>query len=176
MDKPSLQDTPSLGQRAKHYNACGPPIPAVQVFHRACTGGNYNPCFFGRIGPSDAATESLFVPEGNPKNEIARFRTLRSQILAISKLGMSSASRSCGSTAWIDVCSIRRLGIVHCRNWKRPADLDHPGLRLQRASARCAPCDPITSVTGAKVRSLQPSLESPGIRAVSGIRRLSARM
>src|SRR5438874_283044 len=42
-------------------------------------------CFFGRIVPSDAATESLFVPEGNPKNEIARFRTLRSQILAISK-------------------------------------------------------------------------------------------
>jgi hypothetical protein len=35
----------------------------------------------GRIVPSDAATESLFVPEGNPKNEIARFRTLRSQIL-----------------------------------------------------------------------------------------------
>src|SRR5438067_12782191 len=26
-------------------------------------------CFFGRIIPSDATTESLFVPEGNPKNE-----------------------------------------------------------------------------------------------------------
>jgi hypothetical protein len=34
--------------------------------------------------PSDATTESLFVTEGNPKNEIARFKTLRSRILAIS--------------------------------------------------------------------------------------------
>jgi hypothetical protein len=46
--------------------------------------------------PSDAATESLFVPEGNPKNEIARFRTLRSQILAIVKTarGLKTDSRS----------------------------------------------------------------------------------
>jgi hypothetical protein len=43
-------------------------------------------CCFGRIVPSDATTESQFVPKGNPENEIARFRALKPQYLAISIL------------------------------------------------------------------------------------------
>jgi hypothetical protein len=35
------------------------------------------PCFFGRIAPSDAATESRFSIRGNPENEIASFQGLR---------------------------------------------------------------------------------------------------
>jgi hypothetical protein len=34
-------------------------------------------CFFGRIAPSDAATESRFSIRGNPENEIASFQGLR---------------------------------------------------------------------------------------------------
>jgi hypothetical protein len=34
-------------------------------------------CFFGRIVPSDAATESRFSIRGNPENEIASFQGLR---------------------------------------------------------------------------------------------------
>src|SRR5664280_2815688 len=43
-------------------------------------------CCFGRIVPSDATTESQFASKGNPENEIARFRTLKPQYLAISIL------------------------------------------------------------------------------------------
>src|ERR1035437_7859147 len=43
-------------------------------------------CCFGRIVPSDATTESQFVSKGNPENEIARFRALKPQYLAISIL------------------------------------------------------------------------------------------
>src|SRR5271166_5100990 len=42
-------------------------------------------CFFGRIVPSDATTESCFAPQGNPENEIAGFCALNPQNLAISK-------------------------------------------------------------------------------------------
>src|SRR5664280_514541 len=41
-------------------------------------------CCFGRIVPSDATTESQFASKGNPENEIARFRALKPQYLAIS--------------------------------------------------------------------------------------------
>src|SRR5205809_2398104 len=34
-------------------------------------------CFFGRIAPSDTATESRFSIRGNPENEIASFQRLR---------------------------------------------------------------------------------------------------
>src|SRR5262245_10151199 len=37
--------------------------------------------FFGRIAPSDAATESCFSIRGNPENEIASFRGLRPESL-----------------------------------------------------------------------------------------------
>src|SRR5665647_1804006 len=43
-------------------------------------------CCFGRIVPSDATTESQFASKGNPENEIARFRALKPQYLAISIL------------------------------------------------------------------------------------------
>src|ERR1035441_6951507 len=43
-------------------------------------------CCFGRIVPSDATTKSQFVSKGNPENEIARFRALKPQYLAISIL------------------------------------------------------------------------------------------
>jgi hypothetical protein len=43
-------------------------------------------CFFGRIVPSDAAKESRFAAQGNPKNEIAGFPALKHQNLAIAKL------------------------------------------------------------------------------------------
>src|SRR5262245_10577445 len=38
-------------------------------------------CFFGRIAPSDAATESRFSIRGNPENEIASFQGLNPEIL-----------------------------------------------------------------------------------------------
>src|SRR5262249_42365124 len=41
-------------------------------------------CFFGRIAPSDAATESCFSIRGNRENEIASFQGLRHGNLAIS--------------------------------------------------------------------------------------------
>src|SRR5215813_9774127 len=41
-------------------------------------------CFFGRIAPSDAVTESCFSIRGNRENEIASFQGLRHQNLAIS--------------------------------------------------------------------------------------------
>src|SRR5262245_4058053 len=41
-------------------------------------------CFFGRIAPSDAATESCFSIRGNRENEIASFHGLRHGNLAIS--------------------------------------------------------------------------------------------
>src|SRR5215208_2480576 len=41
-------------------------------------------CFFGRIVPSDTAKESCFASQGNPENEIARFRGRKPQNLAIS--------------------------------------------------------------------------------------------
>jgi hypothetical protein len=41
-------------------------------------------CFFGRMLPSAAATESRLPIRGNPKNEIASFRGLEPQKLAIS--------------------------------------------------------------------------------------------
>src|SRR5262249_50120461 len=41
-------------------------------------------CFFGRIAPSDAATESCFSIRGNRENEIASFQGLRHRNLAIS--------------------------------------------------------------------------------------------
>src|SRR5437868_5017034 len=41
-------------------------------------------CFFGRIAPSDAATESCFSIRGNRKNECASFQGLRHGNLAIS--------------------------------------------------------------------------------------------
>jgi len=34
-------------------------------------------CFFGRIAPSDTATESRFSIRGNPENKIASFQRLR---------------------------------------------------------------------------------------------------
>src|SRR5262245_61227249 len=37
--------------------------------------------FFGRIAPSDTATESRFSMRGNPENEIASFRGLRPESL-----------------------------------------------------------------------------------------------
>jgi tripartite-type tricarboxylate transporter receptor subunit TctC len=37
MDQPSLQTLQPLGCRAKHYNVCAPPMPAVRVFHRGRT-------------------------------------------------------------------------------------------------------------------------------------------
>src|SRR5664280_2158266 len=43
-------------------------------------------CCFGRIVPSDATTESQFDSKWNPENEIARFRALKPQYLAISIL------------------------------------------------------------------------------------------
>src|SRR5262249_55719018 len=41
-------------------------------------------CFFGRIAPSDAATESCFSIRGNRENEFASFQGLRHGNLAIS--------------------------------------------------------------------------------------------
>jgi hypothetical protein len=44
----------------------------------------FNPdvsCFFGRIAPSDAATESRFSIRGNPENEIASFQASDPEIL-----------------------------------------------------------------------------------------------
>src|SRR5215469_8607724 len=41
-------------------------------------------CFFGRIAPSDAATESCFSIRGNRENEFASFQGLRRGNLAIS--------------------------------------------------------------------------------------------
>src|SRR5215471_21050949 len=41
-------------------------------------------CFFGRIVPSDAATESCFSIRGNRENEFASFQGLRRGNLAIS--------------------------------------------------------------------------------------------
>src|SRR5207244_853774 len=41
-------------------------------------------CFFGRIAPSDAATESCFSIRGNRENEFASFQGLRHGKLAIS--------------------------------------------------------------------------------------------
>src|SRR5262249_25526713 len=41
-------------------------------------------CFFGRIVPSDATTESCFSIRGNRENEIASFQGLRHGNLAIS--------------------------------------------------------------------------------------------
>jgi hypothetical protein len=41
-------------------------------------------CFFGRIAPSDAATESCFSIRGNRENEFAGFQGLRHGNLAIS--------------------------------------------------------------------------------------------
>jgi hypothetical protein len=41
-------------------------------------------CFFGRIAPSDAATESCFSIRGNRENEIASFQGLRHGNFAIS--------------------------------------------------------------------------------------------
>src|SRR5499433_3362149 len=41
-------------------------------------------CFFGRIAPSDAATESCFSIRGNRENEFATFQGLRHGNLAIS--------------------------------------------------------------------------------------------
>src|SRR5262249_18501596 len=41
-------------------------------------------CFFGRIAPSDAATESCFSIPGNRENEFASFQGLRHGNLAIS--------------------------------------------------------------------------------------------
>src|SRR5262249_19249143 len=41
-------------------------------------------CFFGRIAPSDAATESCFSIRGNRENEFASFQRLRHGNLAIS--------------------------------------------------------------------------------------------
>jgi hypothetical protein len=65
-------------------------------------------CFFGRIVPSDAAGESLFVLKGNHKNEIARFRAFRSRILAISNptLARKSDSRSAGQCG--EFCAFAR--------------------------------------------------------------------
>jgi hypothetical protein len=39
--------------------------------------------FFGRLFPSDEATESRHATRGNPKSEIARFHDLKPQNLAI---------------------------------------------------------------------------------------------
>src|SRR5262249_28569372 len=51
-------------------------------------------CFFGRIAPSDAATESCFSIRGNRENEIASFQvsdteTLQSQVNKAGKKRLS---------------------------------------------------------------------------------------
>src|SRR5450759_5523922 len=78
-------------------------------------------CCFGRIVPSDAATESCFAAEGNPENEIARFRAFRRQNPAISNRAkpqkqthiqsLSRCSRPTGLLAYVRVYAFGRRHI-----------------------------------------------------------------
>jgi hypothetical protein len=76
-----LQKTPidrprQLHQRVFHIDDLVQ--PRAEQITRSCT------CFFGRIAPSDAATESCFSIRGNRENEFATFQGLRHGNLAIS--------------------------------------------------------------------------------------------
>src|SRR5262245_19796213 len=75
-------------------------------------------CFFGRIAPSDATTESCFSIRGNRENEIASFQGLRHGNLAISS---QQSRRKTTLAQWV-------------RNSSRAT---HEAAGIHRAARRC---------------------------------------
>src|SRR5262249_5785819 len=57
-------------------------------------------CFFGRIAPSDAATDSCFSIRGNRENEFASFQGLRHGNLAISS---QQSRRKTTLAQWVEI-------------------------------------------------------------------------
>src|SRR5262252_5778723 len=87
-------------------------------------------CFFGRIAPSDAATESCFSIRGNRENEFASFHGLRHGNLAI------SSQQSCPKATlaqWVSNSSRATMEDV-LAVYTRPRDGDCPLVCLDETS------------------------------------------
>src|SRR5262245_13783036 len=93
-------------------------------------------CFFGRIAPSDAATESCFSIRGNRENEFASFQGLRHGNLAIS----SQQSRQKTTLAqWVRNSS-RATSSSHqepSMTWLGPVDRTSGTLTLSAGTLSC---------------------------------------
>src|SRR5262245_526831 len=89
--------SPSMNSQSILFASCTSSCLMLMIWSSRARNRSADPvvsCFFGRIAPSDAATESCFSIRGNRENEIASFRasdteTLQSQVNKAGKKRLS---------------------------------------------------------------------------------------